>query len=450
MPFTLPVALRRFLHRLTLTLLGLALLCCLAVLVVWTLGFQRAPLPIERPQVNKAPLVYQLAHGQLLQKTLQGEAMRLNLPVAQLNALAFDVAQQTVGGRVAVQPTEQQLVLLDISLPTEKTPLQRHLPAAWINLQTQWWVGDKGQFELRQVTWGQLPLPVGLVRWAFQRGLASQDLTALWEVGLEAIQQIKVQPRMIQVDWQWRDDLRARTFAALIPSSEVGRLKHHQEALTKYMEDAVPVAQQHGGYMPMLHILKPMFHLAQQRTMAQLVNPAGDVPAAMLPVHENRAALLVMTLHAMRIHPSELISQAKDWPVLLPYPFTLRGRVDFAQHYLLSALIASGAGGRVADIIGLYKEKLDKISGSGFSFNDVAADRAGIRFGQRARLNAQVLQAKVLLGEDEDYFMPDVEDMPQFLTAHEFGARFAGRNQGAYEAMLAQIDQRINRLGVLQ
>lgn len=450
MPFTLPVALRRFLSRLTLTLLGLTLLLCVAVLVAWTLGFQRAPLPIDRPVVNKAPLVYQLAHGQLLQKTLQGDAMRLNLPVAQLNALAFDVAQQVVSGRVAVKPIDRQWVKVDVSMPTDKTPLNRYVPGAWINLQTEWWVGNKGQFRLERVTWGHLPVPVVLVRWVFQRGLASQDLTALMEIGLESLQHIKVQPKLIQVDWQWRDDLRARTFAALIPTSEVARLKHHQEALAQYMEDAVPVAQQHGGYMPLLHILKPMFHLAQQRTMAQLVHPSGDTPSAMLPVLENRAALLVMSLHAMHIHPSELIPQAKDWPVPLPYTLTLRARVDFAQHYLLSALIASGAGGRVADFIGLYKEKLDKISGSGFSFNDVAADRAGIRFGQRARLSAQLLQARVLMGDDEDYFMPDVADMPQFLTAQEFGDRFTGRNQGAYEAMLVQIDQRINRLGVLQ
>jgi len=450
MPFALPAALSTFIKRLTVALAALALLVSICMLVVLTFGFRSTPLAIERPSVNKASLVYQLAHGRLLQRTLQGDAMHLSLPVSQLNALVFDLAQQTVGGRMAIHPLNQQLVALDVSLPAAKTPLKRYFPDAWINLQTRWQVADKGHFHLEHAQWGKLPVPAWLVQWVFHLGVAHQDLAPLLAVGMESIQQIKVQPKLIQINWQWRDDLRERTFAALIPATEIGRLKHHQEALAQYMEEAVPVAKEFGGYMPLLNILKPMFHLAQQRTMAQLVQPDGQVPAAQLPVNENRAALLVMTLHAMRIHPAELMAQAKDWPAPLPYPFTLRGRVDFAQHYLLSALIASGAGGRIADLIGLYKEKLDKISGSGFSFNDVAADRAGIRFGQRARMTPQPLQARVLLGEDEDYFMPDVDDMPQFLSAQEFGARFTGRNQSAYEAMLGLIDQRIDKLGVLQ
>jgi hypothetical protein len=60
------------------------------------------------------------------------------------------------------------------------------------------------------------------------------------------------------------------------------------------------------------------------------------------------------------------------------------------------------------------------------------------------------LQERVQQGEDEDYFMPDVEDMPQYLSAKEFDTRFAGQNKNAYDALLAQIDQRIARIGVLQ
>jgi hypothetical protein len=174
------------------------------------------------------------------------------------------------------------------------------------------------------------------------------------------------------------------------------------------------------------------------------------VSADQLPIYENRAALLVLALHAMRIDLAEIIPQAKRWPGALPYPLTLRDRVDFAQHYLLSALIASGVGGQMADLIGLYKEQVDKVSGSGFSFNDIAADRAGIRFGQRARLTAQQLQLRVQEGEDEDFFMPNVDDMPQFLTAGEFDHRFGGGNRGAFDETLSLIDQRVEQLGILR
>ena len=39
---------------------------------------------------------------------------------------------------------------------------------------------------------------------------------------------------------------------------------------------------------------------------------------------------------------------------------------------------------RLSDVIGLYKEIEDSRGGSGFSFNDIAADRAGTRFGEKA------------------------------------------------------------------
>jgi len=450
MPFSLPPVFIRACKFLLLTLVACIFVVGVGLGVVWQLGFRQAPIPIERPAVSKDSLVNQLAHGRWLQRTLQGESLRLDLPLPQLNALAFDLTKQTVGGRVAFHLVGKQQVAVDVSVPTDRTPLKRYLPDAWINVQTLWAIGDKGKFQLHRLQWGELTVPVSMASWIFDRAMSRQALTPFLNVGLETIQQIRLKPDLIQVDWQWRDDLRARTFAALIPATEFSRLKQHHEALCLAIDTALPVAKETGGYMPIIHVLKPMFLRAQQRTLAQQLNPDRVVPSGLLPAYENRAALLVMTLHAMQIHPSELMPQAKDWPIALPYPLTLHGRVDFAQHYLLSALLASGVGGRIADLIGLYKERIDKIAGSGFSFNDVAADRAGIKFGQRAQLMPQHLQERVQQGEDEDFFMPDVEDMPQYLSAKEFDSRFAGQNKNAYEALLAQIDQRIARLGVLQ
>ena len=61
---------------------------------------------------------------------------------------------------------------------------------------------------------------------------------------------------------------------------------------------------------------------------------------------------------------------------------TLNGRHDSAQHFVISAALAAWAGEPVAEAIGLYKELDDARRGSGFSFADLAADRAGTRFGE--------------------------------------------------------------------
>ena len=70
-----------------------------------------------------------------------------------------------------------------------------------------------------------------------------------------------------------------------------------------------------------------------------------------------------------------------------PQNVTLDGREDFAKHFIVSAAIAAFADTALADAIGLYKEIDDARYGSGFSFNDIAADRAGTKFGEKAVLN---------------------------------------------------------------
>jgi len=82
--------------------------------------------------------------------------------------------------------------------------------------------------------------------------------------------------------------------------------------------------------------------------------------------------------------------EATDWirAAALCLDTTLRGREDWPGHYLQHPLV-SGAGR-------LMKEQLDALTrGSGFSFGDPAADRAGVRFdckGQRHMGNASILQ----------------------------------------------------------
>jgi hypothetical protein len=60
---------------------------------------------------------------------------------------------------------------------------------------------------------------------------------------------------------------------------------------------------------------------------------------------------------------------------------TLNGREDWPRHYVISAALAVMKHPIVSDAAGLMREQLDTLTrGSGFSFDDLAADRAGVRF----------------------------------------------------------------------
>lgn len=117
------------------------------------------------------------------------------------------------------------------------------------------------------------------------------------------------------------------------------------------------------------------------------------------------------------------------------------------MHFLVSAVLAAEGGGRLADAIGIYKEVIDSRDGSGFSFNDIAADRAGTRFGQIAvqdpgRLRAAALQDADAALKEAD-FMPPVDGLPEFMPQAEFQARYGGIGAAPYRRMMAEIEQRV-------
>jgi hypothetical protein len=125
----------------------------------------------------------------------------------------------------------------------------------------------------------------------------------------------------------------------------------------------------------------------------------------------------------------------------------LRGRVDLAQHFLASAALSATGGAGIADAIGLSKELADSTGGSGFSFTDLAANRAGVRFGEAATsspASAEGWRRRVRDGFAEDDVMPRVDDLPEFLPDREFRARFGGVGSPPYQALLDEIDRRVS------
>jgi hypothetical protein len=124
-----------------------------------------------------------------------------------------------------------------------------------------------------------------------------------------------------------------------------------------------------------------------------------------------------------------------------------------AAHFLISAALAAEAGSPLADAIGLYKEVDDSRGGSGFSFNDIGADRAGARFGElasRSPDSARKLARALASGAKESDFMPDVSDLPEFMQEGEFMRRYGGIGGAGYNRMMAAIEARVAARPLLQ
>ena len=164
---------------------------------------------------------------------------------------------------------------------------------------------------------------------------------------------------------------------------------------------------------------------------------------------ENRAAILVLTFYANGKGLAAIVPAAQNWPRPAAHTLTLNGRDDFPKHFLISAALAANAGGPLSDAVGLYKEVDDSRHGSGFSFNDIAADRAGTRFGEFAagsKETAARLQQRLSAGVREPDMMPPTNDLPEFMPEAEFQRRFGGIGAPAYKQMMANIERRIAAL----
>jgi hypothetical protein len=273
---------------------------------------------------------------------------------------------------------------------------------------------------------GSLPVPGFLADFVFHRVAARLNGTAEGALANDVVKRVRLSEAQVQVVYEWRDDIPNRVRAVVLPPADQDRLKVYSDRLVEVVDRAGP-----SRSVSLSQLLPPMFALARERSAA------GN------PGKENRAAIVTLAFYSNGRGLSAIIPEARAWRRPAPLAVTLNGRGDFTKHFMISAAIAAEAGSPLADAIGLYKEVEDSRGGSGFSFGDVAADRAGTRFGVLAVKAPQKLQAALASGVKERDFMPDASDLPEFMQEADFKRRYGGIGAPGYNRVLADIDARI-------
>ena len=148
----------------------------------------------------------------------------------------------------------------------------------------------------------------------------------------------------------------------------------------------------------------------------------------------------------MLFRSSALVPDARGWPRAQPRTVLLRGRDDLPKHFTISAALAAAAGSPLADAVGLYKEIDDSRGGSGFSFSDIAADRAGTTFGEvamRSSETARRLQSRISAGLTEADMMPEITGLVDSMPEEEFKRRFGGVGTPGHARVMQDIERRI-------
>jgi hypothetical protein len=280
---------------------------------------------------------------------------------------------------------------------------------------------------------GKLPVPAFAADWLLQFSIKQLQASKDYGAAADIIKNVSTSDDMLRIVFEWNDALPNQLKSLLVPTKEQERLKAYHERL-------VELTSRPGSKRSLrLHeLMRALFELATQRT-----NNGGD------PTAENRAAIIVMAFYVNGKGLEAIIPAARQWPKPTSHSVTLGGRGDFSQHFTISAALAATAGSPLSDVIGLYKEITDSHGGSGFSFNDIAADRAGTRFGELATTSvngAQKVQRQFNAGLRESNFMPEVKDLPEYMQEIEFKRRYGSIGSPAYIKMTNEIERRIAAL----
>ena len=210
-----------------------------------------------------------------------------------------------------------------------------------------------------------------------------------------------------------------------------------------YQQHISKIISQHDPEwrLSLAELMQPLFKLAFQRSTVE------DA------ISENRAVLIAISTYVNKNEIRAFLPIDISPATQKEYPASLYQRTDMAKHFIASAVLAATGAGTLAQIIGQEKELIDAKQGSGFSFVDLAGDRAGLRFGRTAvesERQAKKLQKHMANIKNYTAFMPEVRDLPENMDEMAFKQTYRSIYSSKYQRMLKRIDRRISELAIYQ
>lgn len=397
---------------LLLPLLLLALVLCLALENTPKL---QATADLTPEQIARGKQIFKQNDPRRLKS---GSIVKVALNQEDLSLAINYLANQFAGG-VANLRVDSDKARIEATLPLPANPLGRFLNLS-LELKQTARLPTVDQLKL-----GKLLVPGLLAEPLIRYGIMALQPDADRQSFANFVKHVNFQPRRMIITYRWRADLPGKLRDVLLSPDDQQRIEAYQRRLAALNLE--------NRNLSLTTLSKPLFKLAQERSAN------GD------PIAENRALILVLTFYANRMALTPIAPQSGLWPRPLWRTVTLNGRDDLAKHYLVSAMLAAYSGTPLADAAGLFKEIEDSRGGSGFSFIDLAADRAGTRMGEQAVTNptrARRIQT-LMATADEKQILPASADLPESLPEDEFIRRYGGIDGEAYKQMMQDIESRI-------
>ncbi|MCF7969714.1 MAG: hypothetical protein K9L22_00920 [Methylococcaceae bacterium] len=312
--------------------------------------------------------------------------------------------------------------------------LPNHYFSRYIDVQFQLHAPRDQAPEIKNLKIGKITISDLYAGLLIEKAIQHTQLNQYLSLFSENLKEIHIGSDQLQIKYQLSTQVSAKIQSLLIPNIDEVALNQYQETLNKAL-----LKHDAGWRLSLSSILQPLFQLALQRSTAANA------------IEENRLVIFIANRYVNNYSGSGI--KNKKSKAIPYYAATLYKRNDMAQHFMWSATLSASGSSHLAYSVGIEKELGDAKGGSGFSFIDLAADRAGVIFGEYATASPeQALKIQQKMAHISNYqaFMPDIRDLPENLSIQAFEAQYQSIDSPQFQNVINDINQRISSAQIYQ
>lgn len=356
-----------------------------------------------------------------IQQTIHLSEKDLNIALSYLlNYYIHSTSQITV---------EKELLQFKISLLLTKNPFGHYLNFSF-NLTK-----NAGYPSINTLQIGEIKIADEFAGLIVENIIKYTPLKEYYILAAQHIRELDIHAKGLTISYITPDDIQLKATLSL-------NNKNYQSVLFYQQKITMIIAQHNPKWrLSLAELLQPLFKHAYQRSTIDTA------------IAENRAVLIAISTYVNKSEIQAFIPFDISPVTEQQYPASLYRRTDMAKHFMASATLAATGASTLANYLGQEKELTDAQQGSGFSFIDLAGDRAGLRFGRTAVASskqARLLQKRMAEIKDYTAFMPEVRDLPENMNNRVFKQQFESVYSAKYQDMLKKIDNRIAELSIYQ
>jgi hypothetical protein len=424
------------------------LLFCVGIIVIF-IALQSSPSlqRIHQIDANSAAENQRIAQRLIQSLKSDQQPIRFQATQAELHGLS------AFGHRAIPQLTSDIILFQDSALISFSLALPLPKFIRYLNVELML-VSSKEGIDLGTVYIGGLPLPgnglVKLAEWLTNSYVKKEFGTAL----LSMIKSVDITSNQISMEIVLSENLKDKPLShknSLFALRDKLALYGDVEVIRFYHQSLVDTIEQSGTMkFSLAEYIGFTFGLVKQRNLAEITDS---------PAKENRAALMALVLYfgtdkfellvgdISKLSTKQLQQRTKRRSRVM-----LRERVDIQKHFIYSVALQLFGTSTASNAIGELKEFLDSNSGgSGFSFADLMADRAGTRLAMLATdSDESALKVQEHLADiiDEDLLLPELTRLPEGISQQKFEQYYYDIDSLVYQTMLDNIDERLRKIAV--